>query len=355
MDRHSTLYDSLNGSCKKSKLKSWTRHVNQKGTVYTIRFDETSAILDPSDPDNSNQGNTVIYKPKSQYHVNRDFVRMREFKNGSSIANPVHNSTFGDISYISDLNNSRSEPNVNTQLASQAECNSPTTQESVSRSNASSHVMPHNSPVNIASVEKVVYYASEFLIPPPVESTDTILPLVQFEATESIQTQNDELYHVCCISPPCLKPPVELISLSELISEPRNVSCNDSSYTDSPLCDLFHNPVSDFDFSFDPTNSQCTLGTDYDYHPTSTDAYSPPSRYVPDSKNNSAISDCSRPPENHDQQVPQTQPEDSAADFIRSLLNESKERFKEEICNAVRDSMNSYINKEHSTSLRFGK
>ena len=420
MDRHSTLYDSLNDSCKKSKLKSWTRHVNQKGTVYTIRFDETSAILDQSDPDNSYQRNTIIYKPKSQYHVNRDFVRMRGFKNYSSIANPVHNSTVDDISYISDFYHSKPEPNVNTQLASQAECISPTTQESVSHSNASSHAMPHKSPTNFASVEKVVHYASEFRIPPPVEyeSTDTFLPLVQFEATESMQTQNnDELYHACCISPPCLKPPVEQISLlSELISEPRN----DSSYTDSPYCDSSYNPVSDFDFSFDPNNSQCILEKDFDSHPTHTNDCSPPQvllqthlsnsdvlcnscsataphgtkmlycdkcslhicgncmhsyphsvycdgklrymndserhlRYVPDSKNNSTISDCSRPPElSHDQQVPQIQSDD-AADFIRSLLNESKARFKEDIHNAVCDSMDSFYNKDHSTSSRFGK
>ena len=78
-------------------------------------------------------------------------------------------------------------------------------------------------------------------------------------------------------------------------------------------------------------------------------------RYVPDSKNNSTISDCSRPPElSHDQQVPQIQSDD-AADFIRSLLNESKARFKEDIHNAVRDSMDSFYNKDHSTSSRFGK
>ena len=85
MERHSTLNNSLNDSCKNSNLTSWTKHVNKRGSVYTIRFDEGSAILDPNDPDNSKQIKNITYKPKSCNHAKRDFLRMKGFNTSLGI------------------------------------------------------------------------------------------------------------------------------------------------------------------------------------------------------------------------------------------------------------------------------
>ena len=60
MERHTTLYAELNNSCDKTKLTSWTKHVNQRGTVYTIRFFDKAAMMDPNGQDFSSTSDAII-------------------------------------------------------------------------------------------------------------------------------------------------------------------------------------------------------------------------------------------------------------------------------------------------------
>ena len=83
MEHHTTLNDELNKSCKKSKLTSWTKHVNHRGTFYTIRFNDKEAILDPKGQGYPSNSTFIKYKPKSRFHINRDHFRMKNFKEHS--------------------------------------------------------------------------------------------------------------------------------------------------------------------------------------------------------------------------------------------------------------------------------
>ena len=415
MDRHSSLNVSLNEDCQKSKLTSWTKHVNQRGTVYTIRFQESSAILDPSDPDNS-RPKKITYKPKTQYHINRDFTRMSGFKNSDLPVRPFHNNTIDDNSYISDMYHSKPNSYVNNQQANQAEYDSSATQECVIGSDASSHDMHNDSPTQMlthnASVAKTVHHTSEIQNPPLVEfeSIDDILPLVCCKANESIPTHahDDALYHASCYSP-IIQPPAELISFSDeltSISEP----CTDSSVTKPPHWDLLYNSTSDFDSSFvtqptlenkcgiDPGYVEktlscndilcnacsatvpsgtkmlycescslhicgnCVLSQSHSHSITCRDELRYMSdtemhlQYVPDSKDNSVISDCSQPPGNCDNNQVVPQAESDAKDFIRSLLDDSRARFIEDLQTSLRDAIDNTLTfKERSASDRFGK
>ena len=413
MDRHSTLNDSLNASCEKSKLTSWTKHVNQRGTVYAIRFAESSAILDPNDPDKSNPVKHIIYKPKSRYHINRDFARMGVLNDSNSFVRPNDNSTFGDISHVSDFHHSKpDQSNVNNK-SSQAEPNvsdAAKPHESMLCSDASTHTLPHDPSINVASIVKHQHHASEILVCPPVEceSIDVIHPLVQCEATEYLHA--DKLYHACSHLP-TLQPPAKLISVSDVLSsEPRT----DSSYTD-----IHYNPVSDFDFSFE---SQPKLEQEIDFHPNTCQDYSTPVGYVaktqyskdilcnlcstsvpnsmiycdtcvlhicdncltrhnyshslschgnlhymnesdmhlqrvPDSKNNSILADSLRPPGIYetfdDQKVPKTKEELELE--IRTMLDGMNAQLIDSLETTIGNSFDKAFSTQSSFSSRFGK
>ena len=403
MDRHKALNDSLNDSCQKSKLTSWTRHVNQRGTVYTIRFDESTAILDPNDPDKSNQAQKVTYKPKSQYHVNRDFMKMREFKSSNRFDRQADNYCFGDISYISDMYHSAPVSTENTQ-----DCQADSTHDSLLCSDACHHVMPHDFITHAISGEKLkIHHASESIHPPvEYESIEIIEPLVQFEATE--QQHTDKLYYAESHSP-CLQPTAEITHVSDdVVSE-----FSSDSYS---RIDLEYNPASDAeDFSF---GSPSDLQKYFQSNTTPVDDFVPPVgyvakslsktdilcnycdatvpkdtnmsfcdtcllhicghcmiinshshsidchglfrymsetemhlQYVPDSKDNSTISDSSRPPESVDQKVPQLE---TTASFIENLLAEDRAKTKEMLTNVIGDSFDRYYERS-STSTHSGK
>ena len=260
MDRHKTLNDSLNDSCQKSKLTSWTKHVNQRGTVYTIRFDESTAILDPSDPDKSNHVQKITYKPKSQYHINRDLMKMTEFKSNTRFGSQADNHTFGDLSYISDICHSKPVSIVNTQ-ESQAD----STQDSLLCSNASHHAMPYDFTTHAISGVKLLQ-ASLTQIHPPVEweSIDCIIPLVQSEASVSTHLHHD-LNRVSCSLPLPIQPIAEQITVESENPEesiPESHSCWS---TDSPHCDLLYDPTSDHDIDFGHTKSTLESESEVDF------------------------------------------------------------------------------------------
>ena len=81
MDQHISLNKSLDDSNKVCDLSSWTKHVNRRGIVYTIRYAHKSAILDPRDQVCEVPQNYTTYKPKSRYHAKRDYMRIKEFNN----------------------------------------------------------------------------------------------------------------------------------------------------------------------------------------------------------------------------------------------------------------------------------
>ena len=250
MDRHKTLNDSLNDSCQKSKLTSWTKHVNQRGTVYTIRFDESTAILDPSDPDKSNHAQKITYKPKSRYHINRDLMKMNDFINSNRFDSQTDNHTFGELSYISDVCHSKPVSIINTQ-ESQADL----TQDSLICSNASHHAMPYDSTKHDISGVKLTQ-ASLTQIHPPVEweSIDCITPLVQCEASVSSHLHHD-LNQVSCCLPLPIQPIAEQITVAYENTEQSIPEYHSCSSTDSPHCDLLYDPTSDHDIDFDRTES----------------------------------------------------------------------------------------------------
>ena len=106
---------------------------------------------------------------------------------------------------------------------------------------ASTHDMPHDSPSNSASSEKLLHHASAIQISPLVEceSIEIIVPLVQFEAAEHLN--NDKLHHACSQSP-SLQPPVELISLSDDLPPDRYIHSTRHS-------DIEYTPATDVDFN----------------------------------------------------------------------------------------------------------
>ena len=100
MEHHTTLYEELNYSCETSKLSSWTKHVNYRGTFYSIRFHDKEAILDPKGQVNSLPSTSIKYKPKSRYHITREHLRMKNFNGNltetSSIENDTHIDTYSN-------------------------------------------------------------------------------------------------------------------------------------------------------------------------------------------------------------------------------------------------------------------
>ena len=272
MERHSSLYDSLNDSCKKSNLTSWTKHVNTRGTVYTIRFDENSAILDPKDPENVDKVKNTIYRPKSRYHVNRDFLRMRELNNSYSSAQTVKNSTLCDMSDPSEIHPSIPVPIVNNLRPTQINSDSSNTQASVLRSAAHSHSM--SDAYRYVSPDVTEIHDSPLV---QYECIDEILPLVQFEATQYDSLPSQKCEHAVCIPEPVKQLPANIVSLPALSEE----------YNDPPFkpffdisqADSYPSPIS-YDISFE---SQAPLERGVDFLPIDGhdhSSYSPPFGYV---------------------------------------------------------------------------
>ena len=118
------------------------KHVNKRGTVYTIRFAESSAILDHTDLGKFVQDKNTIYKPKSRYHVHRDSYRMKDLNNSHSYSHPVETKTYCDISNMSEKHHSKPVSHVNNQQLSHAsDSKSLSTHSSVLHSDAFSHVV----------------------------------------------------------------------------------------------------------------------------------------------------------------------------------------------------------------------
>ena len=77
MEEHSTLRQLLESLYATKDRKSWTIHENEVGTVCTIRFIDTASAATRENHELPKK--TTTFKPKSQYQVKRDRVRMENF------------------------------------------------------------------------------------------------------------------------------------------------------------------------------------------------------------------------------------------------------------------------------------
>ena len=384
MDRHLTLNKELNDSCDKSALLSWTKHVNQRGTVYTIRFEDRSAMFDSKDPGYFNAAKRVTYKPKSRYHLNRDYLRMHEFNYTNTHARPHQKCDFDNSN--SDFQSPISETalNVNNQLHNQHSTLMATTQLTTPRTNELSQALNTNCRPQISSVDKIlkppalildsplvqcesidfvtsiVYHTADISLPPPVEfesaecvslpefrqSTENVLPPLLTPVFECKENSNETLDHC--------------ISFESQCSRDHDFSYVSYSDTDSPIRDMVKKQLTSKDILCDSCSGTVPNGTNMLYcdvcflhlcgncvlsnsysHSTTCDnklRYMKETerhlQYVPDS-DNSTVSDCTRPPETAiqidlDQEVP-TDPIKKTqffTDCLNMLIDVKSERKK---------------------------
>ena len=178
MEQHISLHKSLDESSKECDLTSWTKHVNRRGIVYTIRFAHKAAILDPRDQDSDASQNRITYKPKSRYHAKRDHMRIKEFNNN-------HLKSFCDKNMYTDdfvMNHSETVPIQINQNSSHLTTHFIATSEhETSCLSEHSQPMSSDSQSHISPIE--IHHAPETQILSPVEleSIDHVLPPVQLQ------------------------------------------------------------------------------------------------------------------------------------------------------------------------------
>ena len=269
MEHHTTLNEELNNSCETSKLTSWTKHVNHKGTVYTIRFLGKEAILDPKDQVNSIEATTVKYKPKSQYHITRDHSRMKKFNEHlletSSIENELHFEThsIGSGIYHSAPVSPRNQNNNHLSVNAVSEPTSFCLADCL-------HSMTESHHSKLPSIERAVFTA-DIHISPPVQfesctsQQENITPLVEQQATVTDSPQVEfhfSQYHPQPIQEvllpplPCpIQPDVVIIPfpetnpLSPIVSHSEKEQKHELDST-SPMLDMLSSYV-DYDQSSD--------------------------------------------------------------------------------------------------------
>ena len=189
MEHHTTLYEELNYSCETSKLSSWTKHVNYRGTFYSIRFHDKEAILDPKGQVNSLPSTSIKYKPKSRYHITRDHLRMKNFNGNltetSSIENDTHIDTYSNRPGIyhsatvstCDQNSNHLSTNAGRELSSLC-------------MTGCSQSMTENHQSNSPSTERDVLTADIHYSPPvQFESCLVMAPLVELQAAVAVSPQ----------------------------------------------------------------------------------------------------------------------------------------------------------------------
>ena len=399
MERHSTLNNSLNDSCKNSNLTSWTKHVNKRGSVYTIRFDEGSAILDPNDPDNSKQIKNITYKPKSRYHTKRDFLRMEGYNASYSLAHCVERNAFCDVSYPSGIQPCKPVLDVNNQANQLPYQADESTHELVFCPGAHSQAMS-DSDNNSSSVVKQLHESETHTSPlvefecishilPLVlcEATESRTPLVQFERAESLSSPVCH-EHTNHISLPALNE--DICNHDDSYSDFHHDYIPDSSYESQhtlergsdiiididsnsghvyspPIAGYVEKELSSKDLLCNSCSATVPTGTDMLYCDSCSlhlcgncmlsESYSHSLnctnklrymrsnemhfQYVPDSKDNSFISDISRPPEScdiaEDQKVPSSS-YGSVKEWIQEINAEAIKLMKTSIENAIHES-----------------
>ena len=208
MERHTTLNDDLNRSCEKSKLTSWTKHINHRGTVYTIRFSDKEAILDPRDQENLSNVNSIIYKPKSRYHIIRDHSRLKKINKSSLPSHSFENDISFDTQLGSEIHHSEPVSFACDHHNRQVYNNDFT--ESVSfRLTDCPKPLDEQCHSSLPSIEKNMFTADLQECPPvlfkSLESHQYIQPLVEISPTV-IVTPPVELNMPICNSQPILEP-----------------------------------------------------------------------------------------------------------------------------------------------------
>ena len=390
MERHTTLNKELNESCEKNKLTSWTKHVNHRGIVYTIRFDDKSAMFDPNDPENVN---SVTYKPKSRYHVKRDFLRVNKFNHNFSYDRPLEKCDFDNNTADFEIHHSKPVLIANNKHYTHTS----TTHESSFCLNEFPQAMNTDCRPHISSVDKILKPPPVIMDSPPVEcdSVDVIMPIVYLEAAISLPPPI-EYVSAESVSMPDMHEPTEhvlsplstpIFECEELISPKYSLDpVSPFSYDESPIRSFVEKQLTSKDILCDSCSGTVPNGTSMLYcdvcslhlcgsciiynsysHSTTCDnklRYMKETelhlQYVPDSDtDNSTVSDCSRPPETStqlDQEVPcDSMQKDKSYKSYAHLLNSlvDYESVKQEIREAIETATDEAFQRRYGQS--FGK
>ena len=78
-----------------------------KGTVYTNRFPDKEAILDPRDQGHISTVDSIIYKPKTRYHINRNRSRIKQLNINLLHSHLSDNDIYFDTQFGSGINHSK--------------------------------------------------------------------------------------------------------------------------------------------------------------------------------------------------------------------------------------------------------
>ena len=250
MDQHISLHKSLDESNKICDLSSWTKHVNRRGIVYTVRYEHKAAILDPTPRDQ----NYTTYKPKSRYHAQRDYMRIKEFNNShkkplldKNICTEVANNDIMQHSDTEPINQNTSQVTTHaTVILDQASCLS---DYSLPMSDSQSH---------FPSIEK--HHAQDLQNLPPVEqeSVDYILPPVQLQSEVSFISPVHLAYaeSISPIWPPKVHRPEDVTTVSITQSASVNISPVLESLSTDDIYPASYEVDSSPDFSSAPTTYQ---------------------------------------------------------------------------------------------------
>ena len=367
------------------------------GIVYTIRFEDKSAIFDSDDPAYFENINTVTYKPKSRYHVNRDFVRMKEFNHSHSQARPFDEYDFEQNNAELENHHSKSVLMANSQHST----NTSTTHGSSLCLNEFPQAMNTDCRPHISSVDKTLKPPPVIMDSPQVEcdSVDVIMPIVYLETAISLPPPI-EYVSAESVSMPDMHEPTEhvlsplstpIFECKELISPKYSLDpVSPFSYADSPIRGFVEKQLTSKDILCDSCSGtvpngtsmlycdvcslhlcgSCIISNSYSHSTTcgnklrymkETELHL---QYVPDSDtDNSTISDCSRPPETSTQ-VDQEVPCDSIqkdksyiADLLNSLVDfeGAKKGIRDAIATATEEAFQRRYDRYSVYGHSFGK
>ena len=256
MEQHTSLHKSLDESSKECDLTSWTKHVNRRGIVFTIRYEHKAAMFDPRDQGSDEYRNHITYKPKSRYHAKRDYMRMKELKNNHLKSFRDKNMCMDDSSHFN-MQHSDTVPisinQNNSHLTTHV-----TAMSELETSCLSEHSQPmsYDSQSQIPSIERHHALEKQDLPPVELESIDNVvLSPVQLQSVSVLQpVQLPYAESISPLWPPRVHEPDTVRTVS--ITQERDVTMSPVSSDDlfpadyeidsSPDFSVFNIPNTDF-------------------------------------------------------------------------------------------------------------